>query len=140
MCLDEAFLKRFYQRAVGARRDLTATGRSEDVSAEVVRTLLPSPVRACYIEKERKRDGPTPVKKAAVTSMWWAGEVRETLEGLNDRVRTAHGKREAQQVLEQRRGKGSCGQLVNGHQRGRSPELLSTALPSLRSSFSKLIP
>lgn len=54
-----------------------------------------------------------------MTSMWWAGEVvRKTLEvGLNDRVKTAHGKREAQQVLEQRRGKGSGGNLVNGHQR-----------------------
>lgn len=54
-----------------------------------------------------------------MTSMWWAGEVVwKTLEvALNDRVRTAHGKREAQQVLEQRRGKDSGGNLVNGHQR-----------------------
>lgn len=67
-----------------------------------------------------------------MASMWWAGEVvRKTLEGLNDRVRTARGKREAQQALEQRRGKGSCWRLGNGHQR--SPELVSPALPFWRS-------
>lgn len=36
-------LKRFHQRAVGARRELTATGRSEEASGgQVVRASLPS--------------------------------------------------------------------------------------------------
>lgn len=65
-------LKRFHQRAVGARRDLAATGRSYVSGGEVVRTLS-SRVRAHYIEKERKRDVPTLAKKAAMTSMQLVG-------------------------------------------------------------------